>query len=82
MIMQYRENGTRFYDHTLWEDRKNAPYDYERYGLVKHIMSSRITNTDNHMLKVMLEYYERSIVFLLKYVDRLKNFKNYHWNNR
>lgn len=80
--MEYRENGTRFYDHVLWEDRKNTPYDYERYGLVRHILSNKIAKSENHILKVMLTYYEKSIIFMLKYVDRLKNFKNYHWKNR
>lgn len=80
--MEYRENGARFQDYSLWEDRKNAPYDYARHGLIQHIISNRIVKSDNHILKVMSEYYERSIIFMLKYVDRLKNFKNYHWKNR
>ena len=80
--MQYRENGTRYKDYCLWEEHKYAPYDYERYGLLKHIMSSPIVNTKNTILQFVLSYYEKSIIFVLKYIDRLKNFKNYHWKNR
>lgn len=80
--MQYRENGTRYKDYCLWEDKKYSPYNYERNGLLKHIMSNKIVGSQNSILQFVLSYYEKSIIFLLKYVDRLKHFKNYHWKNR
>ena len=80
--MQYRENGTRYKDYCMWENRKYAPYDYERNGLLQHILSNKIVATENEILKFVLKYYEKSIFFLLRYVDKLKNFKNYHWKNR
>lgn len=80
--MQYRENGTRYKEYYLWEDKKYSAYDYEKYGLLQHMLSNRIVNSENPILKTVLQYYERSIIFLLKYVDRLKHFKNYHWKNR
>ena len=80
--MQYRDNGVRYKDYCLWGDRKSAPYDYERYGILQHTMSSIIVNSKNPILKFVLNYYEKSIIFMLKYIDRLKNFKNYHWKNR
>lgn len=80
--MEYRENGTRFRDYHLWEDRKHSSYDYERNGLVKYILSNKIVNSENPVLKFILNYYEKSIIFILKYIDNLKNFKNYHWKNR
>lgn len=80
--MQYNENGTRFKNYKLWENKKYSPYDYERFGLNQHILSRKLVTTDNSILKTILSYYERSIIFVLKYVDRLKNFKNYHWKNR
>ncbi len=80
--MQYKENGTRYKKYYLWEDRKNSPYNYENFGLLRHIISNKIVNTENDILKFVLNYYEKSIFFMLKYVDRLKNFKNYHWRNR
>jgi hypothetical protein len=33
-------------------------------------------------LRILLNYLESSLVFLMKYVDVLKNFKNIHWKNR
>ena len=80
--MEYRENGTRFKNYCEWESHVQSPYDYERNGLLKHIISRNIVDTKNHVLKAILTYYEKTIVFLLKYVDRLKHFKNYHWKNR
>lgn len=80
--MEYRENGTRFANYCEWESRTQAPYDYERNGLLRHIISRTIINTKNNILQAILTYYEKTIVFLLKYVDRLKHFKNYHWKNR
>lgn len=80
--MRYRASGTRYKNYYKWEKTKNTPYDYEKNGLLKHIMSSKITNTNNVALKILLSYFESSMIFLMKYVDILKNFKNPHWKNR
>lgn len=80
--MEYRENGSRYDNYYLWDDVKNSEYDYKRKGLVQYIMSSKIVNSENHILRTILSYFEQSIIFVLKYVDRLKHFKNYHWKNR
>lgn len=80
--MTYNDNGNRYKHYQHWENVKNAPYDYERYGLLNKIMSNRIYNTTNEALKVILSYYERSLIFVMKYVDRLKHFKNPYWKNR
>lgn len=80
--MKYRENGTRYINYCLWENKKYTPYDYGRNGLLKYIMSNKIVNSDSSILQFILSYYEKSLVFVMKYVDRLKHFKNYHWKNR
>ena len=80
--MIYNENGYRYKNYTHWEDTRHTPYDYEKNGLLKHIMSNRIVNSKNEILFIIKLYFEKSIVFLLKYVDKLKHFKNYHWKNR
>lgn len=80
--MEYRENGSRYNRYYLWDNVKNQEYDYKNKGLIQYIMSSKIVNSENHILRTILSYFEQSIVFLLKYVDRLKHFKNYHWKNR
>ena len=81
-MLIYNENGSRYKDNKLWEDKKYSPYDYERNGLLQHILSNRVVNSNNEFLKFILRYYEKSIIFVLKYIDQLKNFKNYHWKNR
>lgn len=80
--MTYNDNGNRYKHYQHWENVKNTPYDYERYGLLNKIMSNRIYNTTNEALKVILSYYEKSLIFVMKYVDRLKHFKNPYWKNR
>lgn len=80
--MEVRNNGTRFYDYDKWEIKKNTPYDYTKHGLLKHIMSKQIVNTTNPVLKIILQYVESSLFFVMKYTDILKNFKNIHWKNR
>ena len=80
--MTYNDNGNRYKHYQHWENVKNAPYDYERYGLLNKIMSNRIYNTTNEALKLILSYYEKSLIFVMKYVDRLKHFKNPYWKNR
>lgn len=80
--MTYNDNGNRYKHYQHWENVKNAPYDYERYGLLNKILSNRIYNTTNEYLKIILNYYEKSLVFVMKYVDRLKHFKNPYWKNR
>lgn len=80
--MIYRPNGTRYEEYKLWENTKQTPYDYKGQGLVKRIISKPISQTDNPILQSVLKFYESSIVFLLKYTDILKHFKDVHWKNR
>lgn len=80
--MKQNVNGNRYKNFYKWETVKNVGYDYERNGLLNKIISSRIVNTTNKHLKMMLDFYETSFIFLMKYVDILKNFKNPCWKNR
>lgn len=80
--MEVRANGMRFNDYDKWETVKYAPYNYRKHGLLNHIMSPAIVNTNNNALKILLQYVESSLMFVMKYTDILKNFKNIHWNNR
>lgn len=80
--MEARNNGTRFINYDLWENTKHNSYDYAKHGLLKHIMSPVIVNTDNSVLKTILDYVETSLIFVMKYTDILNHFKNPHWRNR
>lgn len=80
--MEVRGNGTRFINYDKWEYIRHAPYNYRKEGLLIKIMSPSIVNTTNPMLKVIVQFVESSLVFLMKYVDILKNFKNIYWTNR
>jgi hypothetical protein len=80
--MEIRNNGTRFYNYDTWEDKKHCPYNYAKNGLLKYIMSNQIVNTNNPALKILLQFVESSLFFVMKYTDMLKNFKNIHCKNR
>ena len=80
--MEVRPNGTRFANYDKWEYTTVKPYNYQRDGLLNKIMSPAIVNTSNSMLKVIIEFVESSLVFVMKYVDILKHFKNIYLNNR
>lgn len=80
-LKQYPSSWTRR-NYSQWEDVKNAPYDYENKGLIKHIMSKTIVNSKNPLLQMMLRFYESSLVWVMKYADVLRHFKDIHWRNR
>lgn len=75
-------NGYRWKDVCLWEKRLHTPYDYERNGLLKLLLSPAITSSKNPVLKMMTYYIEKSVVLLMKGTDVLRNFKNPNWRNR
>jgi hypothetical protein len=80
--MVYNDNGTRFKKYTNYSQNKVAEYDYENNGILKHMMTPSIVNSKNQVLSLLRDHCEQCIIFILKYTDQLKNFKNYHWKNR
>lgn len=77
-----RTNGERYITYKKWSKTANLNYDYEYKGILTNIMSKRIIDTTNPILQFILGIVEKSLVFVLKYVDELKNFKNFHYKNR
>lgn len=80
--MEVRNNGTRFNEYYKWENTKYVPYDYSRDGLLTKLMSNKILQSTNPVLQIILQYVEASLIFVMKYTDILKNFKNIYWKNR
>ena len=80
--MEVHANGYRYYHNDEYETKLHQPYDYAKKGLIRHLLSHSIVETTNPILKIILQYYEKTLIFLMKYVDILKNFKNYNWQNR
>jgi hypothetical protein len=80
--MEVRSNGERYKCYKSYERTLHEPYDYERFGLNNKILSHKLTNTKNPILKGILDIYEKNLVFLMKYVDVLQNIFNYNWKNR
>lgn len=80
--MKIQENGTYTSRYRLWERKLHQPYDYAHDGLVNKILSHKIYNTTNPFLRYILNIYEQSLVYCMRYVDILANFINYNWRNR
>lgn len=58
---------------------KHQPYDYRSKGLLNKLLPAVITSTTNKTTRLILEFVETVQLFLLEYVDELKQFKNTHW---
>ena len=80
--MEIKNNGERYSEYRKWENMKHLPYDYERDGLIKKVVSNKIWNTDNVVLKSLTNVWEISLVWCMKCVDILNNYKNYLYRNR
>lgn len=80
--MIQHKNGYRYDQYKSWEKRLHTPYDYESGGVMNKIVSNRIANTANPILRVLLSFCDQSLVYAMKFTDVLKNFKNYYWKNR
>ena len=75
--METHSNGYRYYNYNEWGNKKYLPYDYEKNGLLRHLLSHVIIESKNETLQFLLDFIEKSFIITMKQVDRLKNFKNY-----
>lgn len=80
--MEQHDNGYHYYSYKQWEHTLHQPYDYKHEGLLKRLMSRKISQTDNPILKSMLGIVESACVFCLQYIGILNNFHNYNKYNR
>lgn len=80
--MEKRPSGTRYKFYDQWDYVKNENYDYEKNGILNKIISHQISESKNEILQIILQYYEQTFIFLMKYIDKLKNFKNCGLKNR
>lgn len=80
--MKAHDNGQRFESYKDWDVTHNMEYDYAHEGVVQKIVSKPISRTTNPILQIILQIYDSTIIYMLKSIDILKNFKNIHWKNR
>lgn len=80
--MKIFKNLKRFDNYILYNDLKHNPYNYERYGLINHLMSKSIYNTNNSITKFIINMFDKHFIFIMKYIDVLKNFNNIYNKNR
>ena len=77
--MEYRPLGTRYKNLGRYDMVKHKPYDYKSSGLLKHVLPAVVMNTKNKTTKLVLDFVEAVQLFLISYVDELKQFKNPHF---
>jgi len=78
--MEIRPLGDRRKYIKEYEISNYKEYDYEKHGLLNKVLPKVIYNTKNTTTRAVLRFVEYILVWLMKYVDILKNFKN--WNYR
>lgn len=77
--MEYRPLGTRYEPVGRYDIIKHQPYNYKKSGLLRLVMPEVITKTTNKTTRLILDFVEAVQLFLISYVDELKQFKNPHW---
>ena len=80
--MESFQNGDHYRVNKNWDKRLHMPYDYKNKGLINHIMSHKLWNTKNELLKYLLNHVENSLIYVMETADILNNFYNYNWKNR
>lgn len=80
--MEVQRNEQRYNQYWKWNKELYGVYDYERCGLINHLLTKNIVETKNKTTQIILSFYESSLIFLMKYVDKLKHFKDVAWKNR
>jgi hypothetical protein len=75
-------NGKRYQYTKLYDEELNSPYNYSDDGLLRHMMSPRIVDSNNPITRFIVCVFEKEIVMLLKLTDILANFKNPYFKNR
>ena len=79
--MEMRPIGSRRRYIKNYEVSNNQAYDYERYGLLNKVLPKVICETKNTSTRAVLRFVEYILVWLMRYVDDLKNFKNWNYKD-
>lgn len=79
--MEIRPIGSRKRYIKNYEVSNNQAYDYERYGLLNKVLPKVICETKNTSTRAVLRFVEYILVWLMRYVDDLKNFKNWNYKD-
>lgn len=78
--MEYRYPGTRYKEMQYFDTAKHLPYDLEGKGLLNKLLPSYVYNTQNIHTKGLIQFIENAAMFLFRYVEELRNFRN--WSRR
>lgn len=76
------DNGHRYKKFKEYARELNTPYDYGKNGLLNKMVTGKISRSKSPILRVMYDFYERSLIFLLQQVDVIAHYKDIAWKNR
>jgi len=77
-----KTNPGNRYNYCYMFDSKKQVHDWKHEGILPWTMSTAIMKTENEIVKYVLSIVENSVGFIMSYIDKLKNFKNYTQCNR
>lgn len=75
--MKYYPEHKRYAYFKALDDAKHMPYDFEKQGILENCLPEIITKTTNKTTNAILRFTERTFVFICKYIDELKYFKDW-----
>ena len=81
-MLQIYDNDYKYRNMKDRETLLHQPYDFRHDGLLKRLVSKRIANTTNPILKDILNYVETNLIMMMDYADVLENFYNWNHKNR
>lgn len=74
--MEIRPLWSRRARNTIYESVRHRGYDYRRNGLLVKLLPRIVTQTENEYTKNILRSIDYIFIWLMDYIDYLKNFKN------
>ena len=80
--MNIYKNGKQFEENWRYNTLKHQPYAYKRKGIINKVLSNKIYDTKNTLLKAVLNVYEGILQFWFDSVDVLGHYINYREKNR
>lgn len=78
--MLYRESGTRCSYLKFFEHQLHLPYDYEEEGLMNKVLPPHVVAATAPTTQALIQFMDKLFTWLMKYVDELKQFKNYNYH--
>lgn len=78
--MFYRDLNTRYIYLRNVNHEIRPNYDYKQHGLINKLLPVLMKKNKNKTTKYIFKIIDAIFIYLMGYVDELKNFKNYFFH--